>query len=118
MFAVTCSWAPPLLEACSNGVLGLCPVAQWRRDVSETRPIKRVAIACPQDDLFNKAEEELEDSELLVVNEMKSTHLVKAPIICDIIYFLNIVQNCSYSFSFLHTVVFHNSFVHCLYLSL
>lgn len=50
------------------------------------------------------------------MNELKSTLPVKAPVICAITC-LSIDQNCSYSFSFLHTVVFHNSFVHCLYLS-
>lgn len=54
---------------------------------------------------------------LLVVNVSKSTHLVKAPVICAIACFLNIVRNCSYSFSILHSVIFHNSFERCLYLS-
>lgn len=99
-------------------MLGLCPVARWGRGISETRPIKIVAVACPCVALFNKAKEELANSELVVVNELKSTQLVKALVICGIICFLNVVQNCSYSFSFLHTVVFHNSFVHCLYPSL
>lgn len=57
MFAVMWSQAPPLLEACSNDVLGLCPLAQWGRRILETRLIKRVAIACFHDALFNKAKE-------------------------------------------------------------
>lgn len=84
VFAVMCSQAPPLLEACSNDVLGLCPVAWWGRGILKTRPIKRAAVACPHDVFFNKAKEELADSELVVVNELKSIRLVKAPIICTI----------------------------------
>lgn len=81
MFAVMHSQAPPLLEACSNDVLGLCPVARWGRGILKTRPIKR---ACPHGVFFNKAKEKLGDSELVIVNELKFIRLVKAPVICII----------------------------------
>lgn len=41
-----------------TGLVSFCAVG---RDISEARPVERVATAHPHNDLFNKAEEELAD---------------------------------------------------------
>lgn len=95
-----------------------CVLLGGGEEASWKQGLLSVAITCPRGAFVNVAKRGLANSDLVVVNGLKSTHLVKAPNICGFINFSNVVQNCSYSFNFFHIVIFYNSFVHCLCLSL